>query len=83
MMQDMVKVKCAVVGVEFQINSAQTLKARWPVDLRTRGCSNRNWSDDSNKRGGTDGLINEFRFSGLFSDKSLKTINEIMNFILD
>ena len=51
-------------GIEFQINGAQTLKARWPVDVRIQGCSNRNWSDDLNKRGGTCGLINEFKFSG-------------------
>ena len=51
-------------GMEFQIDGAQTLKARWPVDVRTRGCSSKNWSDDLNKRGGAYGLINEIKFSG-------------------
>ena len=51
-------------GMEFQIDGAQTLKARWPVDVWTRGCSSKNWSDDLNKRGGAYGLINAIKFSG-------------------
>ena len=50
-MQDKVRVECAA-GMEFQIDGAQTLKARWPVDMRTRGCSSNNWSDlDSDQDG--------------------------------
>ena len=53
-------------GMELQINVAQTLKERWPVDVWIRGFSSKNWSDDLNKRGGAYSLINEIKFSGWF-----------------